>query len=125
MARPLILALFDSRLRSLLATRLAMIGQMPIVCADHRDPALGEPLRREATLIIGEALIAANPRDWLETLRDQCWSGRIIVIVDELREAIGATAELAVVDRHAAAMSVPDLVQQWHAPDADAVSPRR
>ena len=99
-----------------------MIGQMPIVCEDHRDPALGEPLRREATLVIGEALIAAHPSDWLETLRDQCWSGKIIDIVDELREAMGATDELAVVDRNAAALSVPDLVLRWHTRDGDPLS---
>ncbi|MEG3144324.1 hypothetical protein U1839_06620 [Sphingomonas sp. RT2P30] len=111
--RPLILALSDAGLRSVLAAHLGMAGEMPVSTADHLDPALGEALRAAAILIIEETLIASAPVEWANTLRDQCWSGELVIIVDQMPALQGECDGIALVDRRSAAAIVPTLVQRW------------
>jgi hypothetical protein len=111
--RPLILALADVGLRSLLATYLTLNGEMPIVSADHRDPALSEALRRAAILVIEEQLIAATPLEWAETLRNQCWCGELIIIVDFMPDGIRESEGIALIDRSRAFWAVPEVLRHW------------
>jgi hypothetical protein len=96
-----------------------MAGEMPISTADHLDPALGEALRVAAILIIEEALIASAPVEWANTLRDQCWSGELVIIVDQLPAPREEFDGIALVDRRSAVATVPTLVQEWRSRRAD------
>jgi hypothetical protein len=111
--RPLILALSDVGLRSVLAAHLGMAGEIPVSTADHLDPTLGEALRAAAILIIEESLIASAPLEWAKTLRNQCWSGELIIIVNHLPEMLRESDGIALVDRKCAVDCVPKLVQRW------------
>lgn len=106
-----------------------MIGEMPIICADHRDPALSEAVRRAAILVIGEMLIATPPWEWAETLRDQCWSSELIIIVDamphgQLPRGMCEDDGIAIVGRDRAVWAVPDLIRQWQAKPVDFLNRR-
>jgi hypothetical protein len=111
--RPLILALSDAGLRSVLAARLSMAGEMPVSTVDYLDPALGEALRAAAILVIEESLIASAPVEWAVTLRNQCWSGELVIIVDQMPALFSESEGIALVDRKNAVVTVPALVQRW------------
>ncbi len=77
-------------------------------------------MRRAAILVIGEVLIATQPWEWAETLRDQCWSSELIIIVDAMPfgQMPHGTCEadgIAIVGRDQAVWAVPDLIRQWQA----------
>lgn len=77
-------------------------------------------MRRAAILVIGEVLIATPPGEWAETLRNQCWSSELIIIVDspahgQMACGIGETDGIAIIGRNHAVQAVPDLIQQWQA----------
>lgn len=120
--RPLILALEDIGLRSVLAARLSMAGEVPIVTEDHRDPALGQALRGAAILVIEESLIATTPVEWAETLRDQCWAGDLIIIANQIPETVREADGIAMIDRRRAHTAIPDLIRQWRSVSVDPVS---
>lgn len=111
--RPLVLAIAETGLRAVLAAHLALQDHMPIICTDHRDPALGAALRAAAILVIEEALIAAVPERWAETLRAQCWGGALIIIVQNMPDGIGASDGIALVDRALAVVAVTTLIEEW------------
>lgn len=111
--RPLVLAIGEGAQRGLLAAHLTLHGHMPILCTDHLDPALGTALRGAAILVIEEALIAAAPDQWAETLRNQCWGGSLIIIVDHIPEGVRATEGIALVDRAVAIGAITELVEKW------------
>lgn len=111
--RPLILALSDAGLRSVLAAHLSMAGEMPVSTADHLDPTLGEALRSAAILVIEESLIASAPLEWAHTLRDQRWSGELVIIVDQMPALFSESDGVALVDRKNAVVIIPALVQRW------------
>jgi len=113
MRRPLILAIVDPGLRSILAAYLTMAGETPISTADHLDPTLDATLRDRAILVIEEPLIASAPRDWTETLRDQCWTGFVIIIAHTLHESVPENDGVALVDRHSAPAAIPPIIQRW------------
>ncbi|PTS72269.1 hypothetical protein DBR17_19935 [Sphingomonas sp. HMWF008] len=115
MRRPLVLAIGEGAFRGVLAAHLTLHNHMPIICTDHLDPALGPALRGAAILVIEETLIAAAPEQWTETLRDQCWGGALIVIVDTMPEGIRATEGVALVHRALAVRTVTELVEKWQA----------
>jgi hypothetical protein len=117
--RPLILALSDAGLRSVLAAHLGMAGEVPVSTADHLDPTLGAALRAAAILIIEEALIASAPLEWAETLRNQRWSGELIIIVNHMPAMPRETDGIALVDRKNAVTSILELVQRWQTRRAD------
>jgi len=120
--RPLVLALVDLGLRSLLVSHLTMNGEMPILCADHRNPGLGEALRGAAILVIEESLIAATPAEWAETLRDQCWTGALIIIVDHMSDGVREADGIALVDRQQALRAVTELVRDWQSNSSSLVN---
>lgn len=113
MPRPLILAIVDPGLRSILGAYLTMAGETPISTTDHLDPTLGATLRDRAILVIEEMLIASPPLEWAETLRDQCWTGLLIVIVRDLPEPVQEAHGIALVDRRHAPVAIPTLIQRW------------
>ena len=55
--RPLVLAIAEAGLRIVLAASLALNDQLPIICTEYLDPALGEP-DRVTTLF----RVPANPQ---------------------------------------------------------------
>lgn len=110
---PLILAIADAGLRSILAAQLGMAGHMPISTVDHLDPTLGEDIRSTALLIIEEALIAPPPLDWAETLRNQCWAGQVIVIVNARDDHIQQDETIMLLDRRDAGAGILTLVHAW------------
>lgn len=110
----LILAIKDPGLRSLLAARLGMAGEMPISTVDHLDPTLGEAIRATALLIIEEAMIQAPLTEWVETLRNQCWAGRIIIISNAV-QGLAERDDTVMVARRDAGAAIPVLVQLWQA----------
>jgi len=99
-----------------------MNGEMPILCADHRNPALGEALRSAAILVIEESLIAATPAEWVETLRDQCWGGALIIIVDHIPDGVREAGGIALVDRQQALRAVTELVRDWQSNSSSLVN---
>jgi len=113
--RPLVLAIADAGLRSVLAAHLTLNDHMPIICTDHLDPALGPALRAAAILVIEEGLIAAAPEEWAETLRNQCWGGALIIIVQYMPDGIRGTEGIALVDRRHAVWAVTERVRDWQA----------
>lgn len=112
---PLVLAVSDRGLRSVLTAHLGMAGEMPVATSDHLDPALNEATRTSALLIIEASLIAAPPLDWTETLRDQCWVDQLIIIVDEHPGTVPHDDMVVLVERGQAATAIPPLVQLWQA----------
>ncbi|AOH82909.1 hypothetical protein AWL63_01870 [Sphingomonas panacis] len=110
----LILAIRDPGLRSLLAARLGMAGEMPISTVDHLDPTLGEAIRATALLIIEESMIEAPLAEWVETLRNQCWAGRIIIISNAVL-GLAETDDTVMVAPRDAGTAIPALVQLWQA----------
>lgn len=113
MERPLILAIADPGLRAILAAYLTMAGETPISTADHLDPTLNAALRNAAILVIEESLIASPPRDWTETLRDQCWTGWHIIITQTLAEPVPETDGVALVHRREAPVAIPPIIDRW------------
>ena len=111
--RPLVLAIAEAGLRSVLAASLALNDQLPIICTEYLDPALGAALRAAAILIIEEALILSAPEQWIETLRAQSWGGALIIIVEYMPNGINASDGLALVDRAYAVSAVTTLVNDW------------
>ena len=97
--RPLVLAIAETGLRSVLAANLALHDHLPIICTDYLDPALGAALRAAAILVIEEALIVSAPERWIETLRAQSWGGGLIIIVEYIPNGLSASEGLALVDR--------------------------
>ncbi|WP_404367806.1 hypothetical protein AB5I39_13515 [Sphingomonas sp. MMS24-J45] len=122
MRRPLVLAIGEGAFRGVLAAHLTLHNHMPIICTDHLDPALGPALRGSAILVIEETLIAAAPEQWAETLRDQCWGGALIVIVDNVPEGIRASEGVALVNRALAISAITDLVEKWQADGSNLLS---
>ncbi|WP_037515960.1 hypothetical protein [Sphingomonas sp. PAMC 26621] len=118
----LILAIVDTGLRSILAAQLGMAGHMPISTVDHLDPTLSEHIRATALLIIEEALIAPPVVDWAETLRNQCWMGQIIVIVNAKDDQIQQDDKVMLVDRRDAGAAVLTLVHAWQSQATVAIS---
>ncbi|TXC69651.1 hypothetical protein FSB78_00745 [Sphingomonas ginsenosidivorax] len=113
MERPLILAIVDPGLRAILAAYLTMAGETPISTADHLDPTLNAALRNSAILVIEETLIASQPRDWTETLHDQCWTGWHIIITHTLVELVPETQGVALVHRRQAPAAIPPIIDRW------------
>ena len=101
-----------------------MAGEMPISTADHLDPTLGKDLRAAALLVIEGALIGPPPEDWAETLRNQCWSGRVIVIVDTAPEDHRPDDTIALVGRRDAGAAILALVQLWQSQRDEPLTPR-
>jgi NAD(P)-dependent dehydrogenase (short-subunit alcohol dehydrogenase family) len=93
-------------------------GETPISTADHLDPTLDATLRDRAILVIEEPLIASAPRDWTETLRDQCWTGFVIIIAHTLHESVPENEGVALVDRHSAPAAIPPIIQRWRSQPA-------
>ncbi|EIZ78688.1 hypothetical protein WSK_2736 [Novosphingobium sp. Rr 2-17] len=114
MRAQLILAIRDPGLRSLLAARLGMAGEVPISTVDHLAPALGKKIRATALLIIEESMIDAPPAEWVQTLRDQCWKGRIIII-SRTAERLAETDDTVTIRYSDAGVAIPALVQLWQA----------
>ena len=107
------MAIAEAGLRSVLAASLALNDQLPIICTEYLDPALGAALRAAAILIIEEALISSAPEQWIETLRAQSWGGALIIIVEYMPNGINASEGLALVDRAYAVSAVTTLVTDW------------
>ncbi len=116
--RPLILAIVDPGLRSILAAYLTMAGETPVSTADHLDPTLDATLRDKAILIIEEPMIASAPHDWTETLRDQCWTGLVIIIAHTLHEPVPESDGIALVERRNAPAAIPPIIERWRSQPA-------
>lgn len=110
---PLVLAIADTALRSILSARLGMAGQIPISTTDHQDPCLRPEIRSTALLIIDETMIGSGSLDWTETLRNQCWSGQIIIVADAIKGRVEHDETVLLVDRRDASVAIPALVQLW------------
>ncbi|MEG3175087.1 hypothetical protein U1872_02515 [Sphingomonas sp. RB3P16] len=111
----LVLAVADAGLRSVLAALLGMAGELPITTADHLDPTLGEELRGSSMLIIEDRLIDAAPGEWIETLRNQCWLGDMIIITEESASAVSVDSDVVAVDRWNVAVAMLPIVARWRA----------
>lgn len=119
----IVLAVTNAGLRSILSAQLGMAGEMPISTPDHCDPALSKRLRATALLIIEESLIGSAQTDWAETLRDQCWSGRIIIIVNKMPTGPPTDDEVTLVDRLDASRAILGVVRLWRSRDGDLLNP--
>ncbi|MES2269464.1 MAG: hypothetical protein V4533_01150 [Pseudomonadota bacterium] len=111
--RPLIIAISDPGLRSVLAALLTMAGETPISTVDHLDPALGAELREIAILVIDEPLISAAPPEWTETLRNQCWTGSLVIVADRLLRPSEPEDGIMLVQRSQAAYAIPPIISRW------------
>jgi len=110
----LVLAITDPGLRSILSAQLGMAGETPISTTNHLSPTLSKTIRATALLIIEESLIASASPDWAETLRDQSWSGQIIIIVDKAADGHQPDDNIALVGRRDAGVAILALVRLWH-----------
>lgn len=111
---PVVLAIVDPGLRSVLTALLGMAGEAPISTTDHLDPTLGENMRATAMLIIQGVMIGAAPTEWGETLRNQCWLGSIVIIAEQPLADVQPEDGVTLVHRRSASTGVVDAVQRWH-----------
>ncbi len=110
----LILALHDLGLRSMLAAQLSMAGEMPISTTNHLDQTLGQRMRATSMLVIEHSLIASAARDWVQTLRNQDWTGPIIIIVDEMPDDGQRDEMVTLVEKRNPGAAILALVRRWH-----------
>jgi len=78
--RAVVVASPDARLRTRCVAQLAQRGETVVSAADFKTPAIGDALRRTASIAIAESLLPADPSQWCEIIEDHGWCGRVLIL---------------------------------------------
>lgn len=78
--RTIVVASPDARTRTRCVAQLAQRGDTVVSAADFKTPAIGDALRRTATIAIAETLLPADPTQWREIIADHGWHGRVLIL---------------------------------------------
>jgi hypothetical protein len=78
--RAVVVASPDARMRTRCVAQLAQRGETVVSAADFKTPAIGDALRRSASIAIAEALLPADTTQWREIIEDHGWCGRVLIL---------------------------------------------
>ena len=78
--RTVVVASPDARMRTRCVAQLAQRGETVVSAADFKTPAIGDALRRTASIAIAESLLPTDMTQWREIIEDHGWCGRVLVL---------------------------------------------
>jgi hypothetical protein len=84
-------------MRTRCVAQLAQRGESVVSAADFKTPAIGDALRRTATIAIAETLLPADTTQWRDIIEDHGWRGHVLILGAKGSTVDPATLNLAYV----------------------------